>query len=359
MDGITLAMIIDGVPKIVGLVGVLMLVNAIVAASGYRRGAEDGYRGGAEETPPRIAPALIVLLFGFWLALTPSTMLTMSGLNKSGLSFGEYMQREIPLGENAEWARQTRAAKFSGEDSPEALAEGSEPSQPAKARLESGAVGQESESSAHVETQPKVAPIIEKLASPEEARSVADAKALWEVCLGMTLVLGAAAAAWVAGKPMSWVVMGGLILGLPTFLKVTMETMTPIEAPATLAVNAERTAEPKPLAKAEQPKIVEKAVENPVAAPAPIKIDTLATPEEARAAADRKAIFEVLFGVALALAAGEAAWIAARRRKSAVPSEALPNVQFLDAGRNAAFAESDIFAKTAAFHEAKAPSEQP
>ena len=192
MNGITLAMIIDGVPIIIGLVGVLMLVNAIVAASGYR--------GGAEETPPRIAPSLIVLLFGFWLAFAPSILLPMGELNKSGLSFGEYMQREIPLGKNSEWARRMRAAKFNGEDSPTAIAEGSEPSQPAKARLESGAVGQESESSAHVETQPKVAPIIEKLASPEEARSAADAKALWEVCLGLAIALGAGAAAWIAAK---------------------------------------------------------------------------------------------------------------------------------------------------------------
>ena len=159
--------------------------------------------------------------------------------------------------------------------------------------------------------------------------------------------------------PMTLAIMGGLMLGLPTFLKVTMETMTPIEAPATLAVNAERTAEPKPLAKAEQPKIVEKAVENPVAAPAPIKIDTLATPEEARAAADRKAIFEVLFGVALALAAGAAAWIAARRRRLAAPSEALPEVQFLDGGSKGGFDSGDIFAKTAVFDKAKSAADKP
>lgn len=182
-----------------------MLVNAIVATSGYR--------GGPEETPPRIAPALIVLLFGFWLAFAPSILLPMGELNKSRLSFGEYLQREIPLGKNSEWARRMRAKEFSGEDSPTAIAEGSEASQPAKSRLESGAVGQEGESSAHVETrQPKplmptpavepakAAPIIEKLASPEEARSAADAKALWEVCLGLAIALGAGAAAWIAGK---------------------------------------------------------------------------------------------------------------------------------------------------------------
>lgn len=139
-------------------------------------------------------------------------------------------------------------------------------------------------------------------------------------------------------------------------------------APETVLAGADKAADDAPLAKVEAPTSVEKTAENPVAtvasadqasAPKPILIEKLATPEQARAAADRKAMLEVLFGVAIALAAGAAAWIAAKRKRAASPAQALPEVQFLDGGNKAVFAEGDIFAKTAAFDKAKAPGEQP
>lgn len=96
--------------------------------------------------------------------------------------------------------------------------------------------------------------------------------------------------------------------------------------------------------------------EKPVAAKA-INVEKLSTPEEARAQADRKAVFEVLLGMAIAFAIGALAWLAAKRRRGAAPSQALPEVQFLGGAGQSEFASSDIFAKTVAVEKAvvKAP----
>ena len=172
------------------------------------------------------------------------------------------------------------------------------------------------------------------------------------------------------GGPLSMAVVAGLLVSLPSFLVLPnssspkigqAETAVAIqdakvsgtEASAAIGAGEAKTAEP--LAKPAASPLATAAL-----APAKaIKIETLATPEEARAAADRKAIFEVLFGVALALAFGAIAWVAAKRRRTAAPSEALPEVQFLDGASKSGFAPSDIFAKTAAFDKAKAPARTP
>lgn len=194
------------------------------------------------------------------------------------------------------------------------------------------------------------------------------------------------------GKFISLACMAGAMFAFPTFMTTAQESMfgamekaekqvniqaasekaekdaVDKGAPETVLAGADKAADDAPLAKVEAPTSVEKTAENPVAtvasadqasAPKPILIEKLATPEQARAAADRKAMLEVLFGVAIALAAGAAAWIAAKRKRAASPAQALPEVQFLDGGNKAVFAEGDIFAKTAAFDKAKAPGEQP
>lgn len=203
--------------------------------------------------------------------------------------------------------------------------------------------------------------------------------------------------------------MAGAMFGFPTFMTTAQESMfgamekaekqvniqaasekaekdaVDKGAPETVLAGADKAAEDAPLAKVEAPTSVEKTAENPVTTVAsaaqaqstseriaakmaradqatarkPILIEKLATPEQARAAADRKAMLEVLFGVAIALAVGAAVWIAAKRKRAASPAQALPEVQFLDGGNKAVFAEGDIFAKTAAFDKAKAPGEQP
>ena len=76
-------------------------------------------------------------------------------------------------------------------------------------------------------------------------------------------------------------------------------------------------------------------------APSPIntiKLEKLATPEEARASADQQALAEVLLGFALALAAGGAAWAAAKRRRRAMAPRApqLPEVLFMDGAQRQA-----------------------
>lgn len=170
------------------------------------------------------------------------------------------------------------------------------------------------------------------------------------------------------GAPLSMALVAGLLISLPTFL-VLPNASSPKVGDAEKAVaiqDAKEAAPPEALAKTAEPERLAKPAASPLAAAAPapapakaIKIETLATPEEARAFADRKAIFEVLFGVALALAFGAIAWVAAKRRRSAAPSEALPEVQFLDGASKGGFAPSDIFAKTAAFDKTKAPARTP
>ena len=154
-----------------------------------------------------------MLFLGIWLALAPSIAFEMGGLNKEKLSPGKYLVRQMALGQDSELVAKPRAEDLRREDSSGTLAEGEKLASAAKANIESGAIGQEGESSAQAKTQQPTplqptpaaqpataAPIIEKLASPEEARSAADAKALWEVCLGVAIALGAGAAAWIAGK---------------------------------------------------------------------------------------------------------------------------------------------------------------
>lgn len=58
--------------------------------------------------------------------------------------------------------------------------------------------------------------------------------------------------------------------------------------------------------------------------------EKLSTPEEARSAADRKALFEAIIGVAVAAALVAVAWLAAKRRRVANPSAKLPDVNFLE-----------------------------
>ena len=109
---------------------------------------------------------------------------------------------------------------------------------------------------------------------------------------------------------------------------------------------------PEPKQKSEAP--------NPaaVATSAAAKSERLATPEEARAAADQKALFEVFGGVGVALVAYGMVWIASKRRRSAAKREALPEVQFLDAGGNkGSIFAGDIFANPAAFDKPKNLSE--
>lgn len=202
------------------------------------------------------------------------------------------------------------------------------------------------------------------------------------------------------GKTMSLAAVTAAVLALPTFMAATKDQIAgPVEQveqveqvgkmveiqeasrkiqeasrkaeavadkgdPEKAIAQADKSPDQAPLAKAaEAPAgnpLTKVANETPAASIAqPIVIEKLATPEEARASADRKAFLEVFFGVGIALAAGAVAWIAARRRRGSAPAEALPEVKFLDGGGKAAFAESDIFAKTAAFDKAKAPGEQP
>lgn len=58
--------------------------------------------------------------------------------------------------------------------------------------------------------------------------------------------------------------------------------------------------------------------------------EKLSTPEEARSAADRKALFEAIIGVAVAAALVAVAWLAAKRRRVANTSAKLPDVNFLE-----------------------------
>lgn len=194
------------------------------------------------------------------------------------------------------------------------------------------------------------------------------------------------------GKAMGLAAMAAAMLALPAFMTTAQDSLSgAIEtaqkqvniqassetaekdavekgAPTTVLARAGKAPKDAPMAKIEAPASVEKTAENPVAkmasadqasAPKPILIEKLASPEQARAAADRKALIEVLFGVAIALAVGAAAWIAAKRKRAASPAQALPEVQFLGGGNKAVFAEGDIFAKTAAFDKGKAPGQQP
>lgn len=192
--------IIDWAPTAFFVVALLMLMHAMMVAS-------------AESVPPRIMRGFSMLFSAIWLSLAPSIAFEMGGLNKEKLSTGKYLMRQMALGQNSELVAKPQAEELRREDSLGKLPEDEKLAAAAKANIESGAIGQEGESSAHAKTQqPKplqptpaaqpatAAPIIEKLASPEEARSAADAKALWEVCLGVAIALGAGAAAWIAGK---------------------------------------------------------------------------------------------------------------------------------------------------------------
>lgn len=174
--------------------------------------------------------------------------------------------------------------------------------------------------------------------------------------------------------PLTMAIFAGMLLMLPNLLKTTLShglaQVGEVGAPADIrAANNDRaqaaTDKSAPQAAIEQAsleKAAEKKVENTVAqvaspepatTPAPVVIEKLATPEEARASADRKAILEVLLGVGIALAAGLAAWVAGKRRRgAAAPKDALPEVQFLDGASKGGFDRGDIFGRTAAFEKA-------
>lgn len=151
---------------------------------------------------------------------------------------------------------------------------------------------------------------------------------------------------------------------LPSFVSVTARTMSagvqaPVDAKIAPQAASASPAEASGHVAKEAPAANGTATRAGAVANAPVKLEKLATPEEARAAADRGALIEALFGVALALGLGAIAWIAAKRRRTAAPLEALPEVKFLDGASTGGFAPSDIFAKTAAFDKTKAQAETP
>lgn len=60
------------------------------------------------------------------------------------------------------------------------------------------------------------------------------------------------------------------------------------------------------------------------------KVEKLETIEQARSLADRKALFEVLFGLSVAVAIGAAIWFAGKRRRESRTFQDLPEVRFFD-----------------------------
>lgn len=122
-------------------------------------------------------------------------------------------------------------------------------------------------------------------------------------------------------------------IGFPSLLtKKLAEDMSALESHKTALSepSSERSAIQAPIAKAAKNGPLAKAEAPPLINP--IKLEKLATPEEARASADQQALVEVLLGFAIASAAGIAAWAATRRRRGAkAPSSAqLPEVLFMD-----------------------------
>lgn len=167
-------------------------------------------------------------------------------------------------------------------------------------------------------------------------------------------------------QPMTLMCMSAAMMAFPTFMNTAFEEINPQEqleskaspsepkivSIAQASLNDEKaSAAQKDLSKNDA--IAKAGKDEPakpvIVAKAPIKIEKLATPEEARAEADQKALLEVLGGAGIALAVAGAIWAAARRRRGKPAAEALPDVQFLGQGEKSAFGAGDIFAKTAAF----------
>lgn len=85
------------------------------------------------------------------------------------------------------------------------------------------------------------------------------------------------------------------------------------------------------------------STEAPIAIASSVKKEAqekLATPEEARAAADKKALMEAIAGIAMAAVFVAMAWMVGKRRRARNPSESLPDVYFLEENRSKTLREA-------------------
>lgn len=103
----------------------------------------------------------------------------------------------------------------------------------------------------------------------------------------------------------------------------------------------------------EAPKSGARGASRPIAPKATEKIESLATPEQARAAADLSALLAVFGGAGGAMGAAAAFAMSGRRRRMSAKIAALPEIQFSGQGARATLGLENIPSKAASFEKIK------
>lgn len=163
-----------------------------------------------------------------------------------------------------------------------------------------------------------------------------------------------------ARQPATFAFVAAMLAAAPTLLLPMAEKMMREKIqPASSAIAEGGGFSAPNKASVEQPNALARQAENAEARPPrpamATKVEKFETLEQARALADRKALFEVLFGMAAAFAICAAVWVAAKQRSRAKPAQDLPDVQFFE-GKQGPMLRQENSGKNEAAHEKGRPS---
>lgn len=149
-----------------------------------------------EKKSRMMMPGITMLACGAFVAVAPTVLIGMSGHDKGQLSVGEYVQKNLDEKNALRERKEPQPSQLKLADS------GDDGNRGADSDSQPAPLSQKTAPPAQAVSEPTVAakPVVEKLATPEEARSAADAKALWELAIGVVVAFLAGGAACLSGR---------------------------------------------------------------------------------------------------------------------------------------------------------------